>query len=229
MKLLNGRVLFALLFVVIFAILLVTATGYNPSARLFPLIVSIPVFLGAVVNLVFEARATLRGEKVAKGGTSSAEISAAHAVAVAREKVAAAPTLEKVAATPALEMATAGGAVLPPIQSPPTPTPFEVGTLPVEVVKPEKKKKDKLSGAAKRRRELIGAAWVIGYVLAIALFGFPLATIGYMIAFIRFYNHESWKLTIVYTAVLFGFVWIAFVVLLKSNLYPGLLFEMLGR
>ena len=228
MKLLNGRVLFALLFVVVFAILLVTAMDYNPSARLFPLIVSIPVFLGALANLYLETRATLRGEKIEKEA-SSAAANAARAVAAAREKVAATPTLEKVAATPALEMATAGGATLPPIQSVPVSTPVQVGTLPVEVVKPEKKKKDKLSGAAKRRRELIGAAWVISYVLAIALFGFALATVGYMIAFIRFYNHESWKLTIVYTAVLFGFVWIAFVVLLKSNLYPGLLFEMLGR
>lgn len=228
MKLLNGRVIFALLFAVVFAVLVVTAMDYNPSARLFPLLVSIPVFVGAVANLFLEVRATLRGEKIEKEA-SSAVANAAHAVAVAREKVSATPTLEKVPATPALEMATAGGAVLPPIQSVPISTPVQLGTLPAEVVKPEKKKKEKLSGAAKRRREMIGAAWVIGYVLAIALFGFALATIGYMVAFIRLYSRESWKLTIIYTTILFGFVWVAFVVLLKSNLYPGLLFEMLGR
>lgn len=166
----SGRFLFSLLFVVVFAILIVTAMGYNPKARTFPLLVAIPVFIGAAANLVLETRAIQRGEKIKK------------------DKVEAA--------------------------------------LPAGVTAPaDKPKKDKVSGADKRKREFIGVAWLVGYVAALILFGFNLATLGYMLLFIRFYSHESWKLTIVYTAALWLFVYIAFVVLLKSTLAPGLIFE----
>ncbi len=169
----SGRILFSALFVVIFAILIVTAMGYNPKARTFPLIVAIPVFLGTVGNLVLELRAVQRGEKIKKEKSE--------------------PTL------PAGVTAT-----------------------------PEKKKTEKVSGDEKRKRELIGVAWMIAYVVSIALVGFPIATIGYMIVFVRFFNHESWKLTLVYTGLLWAFIWVAFVFFLKSNLYEGLIFEWLG-
>ena len=170
----SGRILFSSLFVVLFAILIVTALGYNPKARTFPLIVAIPVFIGAIANWVVDFRAVQRGEK---------------------------PKKEK--AEPKAPVAET--AVGEPV-----------------------KKKEKLSGAEKRKRELIGIAWLIGYVIAIVLIGFPIATIGYLVAFIRFYNHESWKLTIVYTVLLWAFIWIAFVFFLKSTLYPGLIFDWLG-
>ncbi len=209
-KLLTGRVLFAVLFVVVFAILIVTAMGYNTKARTMPLLVSIPVFLGACGNLYVEARASLRGEKAKKEKEGKAP---ANVVAVT----------EKAAVTaPALEMATAGGATLPaavlPAAAPVVKTP---------VVKPEKKKKEKLSEAEKAKRELIGAAWIIGYVIAVILIGFPLGPIGYMVAFLKLYSKESWKLTLVYTALLIVFIWTAFVIGLKSNLYNGIVFDAL--
>jgi len=172
----SGRMLFSALFVVVFAVLIVTATGYNPKARTFPLIVAVPVFLGALANLVVDFRIVQRGEK---------------------------PKKEKSETKSPITVAEA--------------TPAEPA-----------KKKEKLSGTAKRRRELLGIAWLIGYVLAITFLGFPIATIGYMVVFIHFFNRESWKLTIIYTAIMWAFIWIAFVYFLKSNLYPGLIFEWLG-
>lgn len=168
----SGRVLFALLFVVLFAILTVNALGYNQRARTFPLLVAIPVLLGTVANLILEIRGARGGKK---------PVAAESEVKTASEKIAE----------------------------------LEQG-------------KEKFSGAEKRNRELIGIAWLIGYVVAIVLIGFPLATIGYMIVFIRFYNHESWKLTIIYATLLYAFIWVAFVFFLKSTLYPGMLFDWLG-
>ncbi len=194
----SARVLFALLFVVVFAILIVTATGYNARARLFPLVVAIPIFIAAVANLVLEVRAEQRGEKPKKEKES-----------VPQPQV----VVENVA--PAVEAIAVKSEAKPRV-----------------IINPEeakkKIKKDKIAPKVRRRRELIGVAWLIGYVAAIYLIGIPLATVGYLIAFIKFYNHESWKLTLIYTSVLFGFIWIAFVVLLKSNLYPGMIFEWLG-
>jgi hypothetical protein len=172
----SGRILFSTLFVVLFAILIVTAIGYNPKARTFPLIVAVPVFIGTLANWVVDLRAVQRGEK---------------------------PKKEK--STPNLPVAVAEATASEPV-----------------------KKKEKLSDAEKRKRELFGIAWLIGFVVSIALLGFPIATIGYLVLFIRFYNHESWKLTIVYTVILWAFIWIAFVFFLKSTLYPGLIFELLG-
>lgn len=205
MKLLNGRILFALLFVVVFAILIVTAMGYNTWAKLFPLIVAIPVFIATVANLVIDVRSDLRGEKPGKAEGHSK-----------------APPVASVRATraPAEAVELAVGSAAPVAASP--------APVPAPVARPPKEKKEKLSGPEKRKRELIGIAWLIGYVVAIAVFGFPLATIGYMIAFVKLYNHESWKLTIAYTVLLSVFIWITFVVLLKSNLYSGMLFDWLG-
>ncbi len=195
----SARVLFAVLFVIVFAILIVTATGYNARARLFPLVVAIPIFAGAIANAVLEFRAEQRGEKPKKKKASSPPLPQGAVGTVA-------PAAEAIA--------------------------VKSGAKPLVIINPEEAKKrikkDKIPPELKRRRELIGIAWIVGYVAAIALIGFPLATVGYMIAFIKFYNRESWKLTLVYTAVLYGFIWIAFVVLLKSNLYPGMLFEKFG-
>ncbi len=186
----SGRVLFSSIFVLLFAILIVTATGYNPAARTMPLIVAIPVFLGAIANLFVDVRIVQRGEKPAKEKEEKVESAA-------------------VAAEPLIMT-----------------DPKHV-TVDVEAAK-KKIKKDKISPELKRKRELIGIAWLISYVAALILFGFNLATIAYLILFIRFYSHESWKLTIVYSGVLWLFVYVAFVVLLKSNLAPGMVFGWLG-
>lgn len=167
----SGRVLFAALFVILLAVLIVTSLNYNTRARTFPLIVAIPVFIGAVGNLIQDVRYVRRGESKADSKPKTS-----------------AP-------------ASAAG---------------------------EPAKKETLSGKEKSKRELVGIAWLIGYVLAIVLIGFPLATIAYMIVFIRFYNKESWKLTITYTVLLSAFIWIAFVYFLKSTLYQGMVFDWLG-
>ena len=186
----SGRTLFSSIFVVLFAILIWTAMSYNPAARTMPLIVAIPVFFGAIANLILDVRIVQRGEKSAKEKKEKVE--------------SAAVTAEPLIMT----------------------DPKHV-TVDVEAAK-KKIKKDKISPELKRKRELIGIAWLISYVAALILFGFNLATIAYLIGFIKFYSHESWKLTIVYAAVLWAFVYVAFVVLLKSTLAPGLVFDWLG-
>jgi hypothetical protein len=221
MKYLNGRLLFALLFVVVFVILILTATGYNQTARTMPLVIGIPVLLGAIANLILEVRAVQSGEKPKK------EKAKVPAITVqAKDQIAAVAEKEKIAvAAPVLEMATAGGALAPLTSITPPAVPIHTPTSSKEVVTAPS---TKLKGKARARRELIGAAWIIGYVAAIWLIGFPLATVGYLVGFLRFYAHESWKLTILYTVLLFGFIWIAFVFFLKSNLYWGMVFDWLG-
>lgn len=222
-KLWNARVVFAAVFVVVFAILIWTASGYNQLAKTMPLLVSIPVFIGAILNLINEVRVSLnpQKEKKTEGASSAAALEAQAKVLTPLEQ-------DKVmVANSTLQMATAGGAVLPPPGIPvsggvPVPT-----VKPGEIAKPEKKSK-KVTGKERTRRELIGAAWIIGYVAAIMLFGFPLATLAYLVGFLHFWGKESWKLTIIYTVVLFAFIWIAFVVFLKSNLYWGLVFDWIG-
>ncbi len=222
-KLLNGRVLFAALFVVVFAILIWTASGYNQLAKTMPLLVSIPVFIGAILNLVNEVRISLNPQKEKKHAEG-----AQSAVAVeAQAKIMTPLEQDKVlVANSALEMATAGAGSM---KMPRT----AVGSAaapaakPGTVAKPEKKSK-KVTGKERTKRELIGVAWIISYVAALMLFGFPLATIAYLVGFLHFYGKESWKLTIIYTVVLFAFIWIAFVVFLKSNLYWGLVFDWIG-
>lgn len=167
----SGRVLFASLFVVLFAILLVTVMSYNVRARTFPLIVAVPVFIGAIGNLISDVRKVRGDDKPAKSASEAKSL---------------------------------------------------VGSLPEQT-----KEKEKLAGSARTKRELIGITWLIGYVAAIWFFGFSLATVGYMIAFMRLYSHESWRLTIIYTILLCAFIWIAFVYFLKSTLYPGLIFDWL--
>ncbi len=222
-KLWNARVVFAAAFVVVFAVLVWTAMGYNQLAKTMPLLVSIPVLIGAVLNLINEVRVSLnpaKEKKHAEGATSAAAVEAQAKVLTPLEQ-------DKVlVVNSTLQMATAGGGVLPTPGVAVGTAAAPVATAPV-IVKPEKKSK-KATGKERTRRELIGTAWIIGYVASVMLIGFPLATTGYLVAFLRFWGKESWKLTIIYTAVMMAFIWIAFVVFLKSNLYWGMVFDWLG-
>lgn len=203
-KLFRGNVLFSLMFVVIFAVLTYTAMGYNPLARSFPLIVSIPGLLISLLQFVRDVTGALRGEPEEKKKDKEkmpARVAATLAAGAGTSAVGAAETLAAAAKV----------------------------TGAAAIAEPEKKKKPKLSPAEKRNKEFIGIGWIVAYVIGIYVIGFPLATIAYMLGFIMLYNKESWKLSIAYTAVLMVFIWIAFVFFLKSNLYAGMIYDMLVK
>ena len=65
------RHMFNVAVVVLLGIYVITALGYNPTARLMPLVVSIPIFILAVLNMIGDFRK--QGRKTVSAGTHGLE------------------------------------------------------------------------------------------------------------------------------------------------------------
>ena len=63
--------------------------------------------------------------------------------------------------------------------------------------------------------------WILGWFLVILLIGFPLSVPVCFIAFLRFRGKESWKLTIMLTAVAWGFFYGLFIWMLDIPFMQG--------
>lgn len=75
------------------------------------------------------------------------------------------------------------------------------------------------------QREVVAILWISGFITLVAVFGF-LATIPfYMVLFMRVQGRMSWRQSIIVAIVTTLFVWLAFELLLRYNVYGGLLFE----
>jgi hypothetical protein len=99
-----------------------------------------------------------------------------------------------------------------------------------EVVKPGKgAKKEKLTPQEKRRREWIAVGWLFLSVALIAVLGLSVAIPVFVIAYMRFYGRESWRLSIGIAALMWAFVYVVFVWGMRSQLHPGLILEWLER
>lgn len=59
---LRGQIFFSLGMTLIFSILIAIGMGYNPLARLIPLVVSVPALLISFTQFILDLRETLRGE-----------------------------------------------------------------------------------------------------------------------------------------------------------------------
>lgn len=71
---LKGSTLFSLFLVLLFAMAIITAAGYNARARMAPLVISIPGLLLAVGWLVFELRTEGKAGKGEKRWDASGEV-----------------------------------------------------------------------------------------------------------------------------------------------------------
>ena len=65
--------------------------------------------------------------------------------------------------------------------------------------------------------------WILGFALAIYLFGFSIAIPVFLIAYLKS-RQRSWTITLGLTIITTLFVWIVFELLLKADLWKGLVF-----
>ena len=91
---------------------------------------------------------------------------------------------------------------------------------------PEEEHEVKLSPEEKQRRELIGIAWLLGFFGLIVIFGLNAAIPIFVLAFMRYFGRESWRLSIGFAVGCWGFVWLVFVYGLRNDMYPGVLADM---
>lgn len=86
-----------------------------------------------------------------------------------------------------------------------------------------KKGKKKLSPQEKWRREWIAIGWLLGFFVAIMLLGQMIAIPLFVVAFMRFFGHESWRASILYAVVIIVFIYGLFIWGLRNELFPGIL------
>ena len=70
---------------------------------------------------------------------------------------------------------------------------------------------------------LVGWGWMVGFLLAVLLVGFIIATPLFSLSYLKL-NGRRWPLSIGVAAALTILLYAIFVVGLKINLYPGLIF-----
>ncbi len=228
-KLLNSHVLFSFALAVVFLILIITDLDYNYQARMVPMIVAVPSFILAAAQFLIDVRATSqRNETVqAKIVTEKQVVLPSIAATDAPIKPPSAPAAvsESVLAVAATELAnsptvtrTATGKVIPNL---------EPNLIAAEAVKQERDS-ERSKIAAERRSEFIAIGWLLGLAALIALFGFYAGVPVFAFLLLKFHGRESWKFSVLYAVVLWGLMYLLFAVLMKSLLYPGMVFDRLG-
>jgi len=83
-----------------------------------------------------------------------------------------------------------------------------------------------LDGAT--RRMLAAAGWMLGFLAAIVLLGFPIAVPLFLLLYLKLQGGEGWGLSIVITAVVWGVFYGLFDALLHLPFPSGWLLDWLG-
>ena len=83
-----------------------------------------------------------------------------------------------------------------------------------------------LEGAT--RRMLVAAAWMVGFLAAIVLLGFPIAVPLFLLLYLRLQGGEGWITSIVITAIVWGVFYGLFDALLHLPFPAGWLLDWLG-
>jgi len=91
-----------------------------------------------------------------------------------------------------------------------------------EPITPEEKR-------VRSRRETAAVLWLLGLVVIIWLTGLIWAIPVFLILFLRLQGHEPWKVTLPISLGTWMVVYLLFVVILKMELYNGLLQNLLVR
>ncbi|MFC1979563.1 tripartite tricarboxylate transporter TctB family protein [Chloroflexota bacterium] len=76
------------------------------------------------------------------------------------------------------------------------------------------------------RQYLPAGAWTVGFFLAIYLFGFIVAIPLLILSYMKSYG-VGWLVSIILTVVIPVLIYVAFELVLRVDLYPGLLFTLL--
>jgi putative tricarboxylic transport membrane protein len=82
--------------------------------------------------------------------------------------------------------------------------------------------------AIAKKRAITMFGWLLGFFVAIVLFGFPIAIPLMMFTYMRFQGKESWVLSIVLTVIAWFFFYGLFVKLLNLPFPEGVIITWLG-
>lgn len=74
------------------------------------------------------------------------------------------------------------------------------------------------------RDEIAAFLWLTAYSIGVFAVGFAIASVGFMLAFLRSYGEQSWRQVILKTVVVVGIIVVVFDGLLGLRVYEGLLF-----
>ncbi len=80
---------------------------------------------------------------------------------------------------------------------------------------------------SERRRMLIEASWVVGFIAAIYILGFVVAVFSFSTVYMKS-RGAKWSASIIFAAVMGLIIWAVSSYLLGFRLYPGLIFRLLG-
>ena len=78
------------------------------------------------------------------------------------------------------------------------------------------------------RRMLVAVGWMLGFLAAIVLLGFPIAVPLCVFLYLKLQGGEGWVMSIVVTAAVWGIIYGLFDALLHLPFPPGWLLEWLG-
>jgi hypothetical protein len=78
------------------------------------------------------------------------------------------------------------------------------------------------------RRTAVGFAWILGFFAAIVLLGFPIAVPLFVFLYLKLQGRESWVVSVVMTAAVWGVFYGLFDLLLHLPFATGWLFTWLG-
>ena len=104
---------------------------------------------------------------------------------------------------------------------------FDVGLIDygkIDGLRQEGRSTSKFSTSDLWKKILVAFGWTAGTLLAIYLIGFHLAISLFGIFFLKFHAKVSWLRSIALTGILYGCVYLFFVVLLSVDLYEGVFF-----
>ncbi|MFC1816467.1 tripartite tricarboxylate transporter TctB family protein [Thermodesulfobacteriota bacterium] len=101
---------------------------------------------------------------------------------------------------------------------------FEIGLIDFKTFEKEEPSSNEASPLASGKKLLGAFAWTVGTLFAVYLLGFHIAIPLFSILFLRFHGDVTWFKSIVLTAVLYGSVYLFFVVVMDVELYEGILF-----
>lgn len=78
-------------------------------------------------------------------------------------------------------------------------------------------------GRTRSQRERLLWGYFYGLVLVVLLFGFWIGVPAFLVAFLRFYARESWRLTVTLALAAWAVMYLLLVVLLEQVLFEGLI------
>jgi len=75
------------------------------------------------------------------------------------------------------------------------------------------------------KKTVVISLWALGYLILIFLVGFHIANPIFLVLFLKMSGKISWPKTIILTAITWGFIYGLFEIMLKQEIFRGILFD----